>query len=150
MPSSPTSFPDIILIRHGQTEWNREGRIQGQGNSVLTDLGQAQARAYGALLADRMAPLDGHALYRSPAGRCAQTTELAEDRVAVILKAMSITDPSELMKLQADLIAAEQKKAQAMVKEATTLYQGVAKDLFAPIQTQMTKAFEQASKFKAV
>ena len=80
----------------------------------------------------------------------AQTTELAEDRVAVILKAMSITDPSELMKLQADLIAAEQKKAQAMVKEATTLYQGVAKDLFAPIQTQMTKAFEQASKFKAV
>lgn len=80
----------------------------------------------------------------------AQTTELAEDRVAVILKAMSITDPSELMKLQADLIAAEQKKAQAMVKEATTLYQGVAKDLFAPIQAQMTKAFEQASKFKAV
>ena len=80
----------------------------------------------------------------------AQATEIAEDRVAVIMKAMSITDPSELMKLQADLIAAEQKKAQAMVKEATTLYQGVAKDLFAPIQTQMTKAFEQASKFKAV
>ena len=45
---------------------------------------------------------------------------------------------------------AEQKKAQAMVKEATTLYQGVAKDLFAPIQAQMTKAFETASKFKAV
>jgi hypothetical protein len=80
----------------------------------------------------------------------AQTTELAEDRVAVILKAMSITDPSELMKLQADLITAEQKKAQAMVKEATALYQGVAKDLFAPIQAQMTKAFETASKFKAV
>jgi hypothetical protein len=80
----------------------------------------------------------------------AQATEIAEDRIAVILKAMSITDPSELMKLQADLIAAEQKKAQAMAKEATTLYQGVAKDLFAPLQAQVTKAFEAASKFKAV
>ncbi len=77
MPSSSTAFPEIILIRHGQTEWNRAGRIQGQGNSVLTDLGQSQATAYGALLASRLAPLDGHALYRSPAGRCAQTTELA-------------------------------------------------------------------------
>ena len=86
----------------------------------------------------------------NPGGLLSQATEIAEDRVAVIMKAMSITDPSELMKLQADLIAAEQKKAQAMVKEATTLYQGVAKDLFAPIQAQMTKAFEQASKFKAV
>tara|TARA_R110000796_G_scaffold32537_2_gene85113 strand:- start:250 stop:747 length:498 start_codon:yes stop_codon:yes gene_type:complete len=79
-----------------------------------------------------------------------QATELAEDRVAVIFKAMSITDPSELMKLQADLIAAEQKKAQAMTKDAVALYQGVAKDLFAPIQAQMTKAFEAASKFKPV
>lgn len=79
-----------------------------------------------------------------------QTTEIAEDRVAVILKAMSVTDPSELMKLQADLITAEQKKAQAMAKEAVTIYQGFAKDLFAPIQAQFTKAFETASKFKAV
>ncbi|MEQ8226868.1 MAG: histidine phosphatase family protein [Rhodospirillales bacterium] len=35
-------FPDIILIRHGQTEWNREGRIQGHGDARLTDLGQAR------------------------------------------------------------------------------------------------------------
>lgn len=80
----------------------------------------------------------------------AQATEIAEDRVAVIMKAMSITDPSELMKLQADLFAAEQKKAQAMAKEAATLYQGVAKELFAPIQAQVTKAFEAATKFKPV
>jgi len=70
-------FPDIILIRHGQTEWNREGRIQGHGNSVLTELGRAQAAAYGRLLADRFTPLAPFALYRSPAGRCAETTALA-------------------------------------------------------------------------
>lgn len=78
-----------------------------------------------------------------------QATEIAEDRVAVILKAMSITDPSELMKLQADLIAAEQKKAQALAKETAAIYQGVAKDMFAPIQAQVAKAFETATKFKA-
>ena len=70
-------FPDIILIRHGQTEWNREGRIQGHGNSTLTELGRAQAAAYGRLLADRFHPLAPFALYRSPAGRCAETTALA-------------------------------------------------------------------------
>ncbi|PIW29721.1 MAG: histidine phosphatase family protein [Rhodospirillales bacterium CG15_BIG_FIL_POST_REV_8_21_14_020_66_15] len=70
-------FPDIILIRHGQTEFNREGRIQGQGNSVLTELGRSQAAAYGRLLAERFQPLAPFALYRSPAGRCAETTALA-------------------------------------------------------------------------
>ena len=71
------SLPEVILIRHGQTEWNSEGRIQGHGNSVLTPRGRAQASAYGALLADRFAPLTPFALYRSPAGRCAETTALA-------------------------------------------------------------------------
>lgn len=70
-------LPNIILIRHGQTEWNREGRIQGHGDSVLTELGRAQASAYGRLLADRFTPLAPFALYRSPAGRCAETTALA-------------------------------------------------------------------------
>lgn len=69
-------LPEIILIRHGQTHWNREGRIQGHGDSTLTPLGEAQARAYGRLLADRFAPLQPYALYRSPAGRCQQTTRL--------------------------------------------------------------------------
>jgi probable phosphoglycerate mutase len=77
LQSPPMTFPDIILIRHGQTEFNREGRIQGHGNSVLTELGQAQAAAYGRLLAERFAPLTPFALYRSPAGRCEQTTALA-------------------------------------------------------------------------
>lgn len=85
-------FPDIILIRHGQTEWNREGRIQGQGDSVLTTLGQDQARAYGRLLADQFTPLDGHALYRSPAGRCAQTTALACETAGLDPLAFQIDD----------------------------------------------------------
>ena len=34
----------VHLVRHGQTDWNLERRIQGQTNSQLTDLGRQQAR----------------------------------------------------------------------------------------------------------
>lgn len=42
---------ELILIRHGETEWNREGRIQGHRDSALTPEGIAQARACAARLA---------------------------------------------------------------------------------------------------
>ena len=46
----------IYLLRHGETVWNREGRLQGQRDSPLTARGIAQAGALGDLLdADRVA-----------------------------------------------------------------------------------------------
>ncbi len=38
-------MPRILLVRHGQSEWNAEGRWQGQADVALSDLGRAQARA---------------------------------------------------------------------------------------------------------
>jgi len=43
---------NIHLVRHGQTNWNLERRIQGQTESTLTDLGSEQALAIGAILKD--------------------------------------------------------------------------------------------------
>lgn len=40
----------LHLIRHGESNWNAEGRIQGQAESVLTDLGRQQAQQLGAEL----------------------------------------------------------------------------------------------------
>jgi broad specificity phosphatase PhoE len=38
-------MPRILLVRHGQSEWNAEGRWQGQADISLSDLGRAQAHA---------------------------------------------------------------------------------------------------------
>ena len=35
----------ILMLRHGQSEWNAQGRWQGQADIELTDLGVDQARA---------------------------------------------------------------------------------------------------------
>lgn len=60
----------MLLIRHGETQWNREGRIQGyHADSPLTDAGEAQAR----LLAQRLAGEGLAAVHCSDAGRARQT-----------------------------------------------------------------------------
>ncbi|WP_324665919.1 histidine phosphatase family protein [Haloarcula sediminis] len=40
----------LLLARHGETPWNREGRVQGWAATGLTDRGDEQARALGAWL----------------------------------------------------------------------------------------------------
>ncbi len=59
----------ICIIRHGETAWNAEGRVQGQTDVPLSALGEAQARALGeALAGERFA-----ALYASDLARVRQT-----------------------------------------------------------------------------
>lgn len=42
----------ILLVRHGETDWNRAQRIQGHIDIALNEVGQAQARKLGQALAD--------------------------------------------------------------------------------------------------
>ena len=43
----------LVMLRHGQTEFNADSRMQGQIDTDLTDLGRAQARAVAEVLAKR-------------------------------------------------------------------------------------------------
>jgi broad specificity phosphatase PhoE len=71
----------LVLVRHGETLWNREGRFQGQIDIPLSDLGREQARALRARLeAAAHAHLfnDDHtAVMASDLRRAHETAELA-------------------------------------------------------------------------
>jgi broad specificity phosphatase PhoE len=66
----------IWLTRHGQTEFNREGRYQGARDSALTELGREQGRRMGALLAKLVEDRETIRIVSSPLGRARHTAEL--------------------------------------------------------------------------
>lgn len=66
----------IYLVRHGETEWNREGRLQGQQDSPLTDKGRAQAHRIGLALRAVVDNPGGCRIIASPLGRAFQTAEI--------------------------------------------------------------------------
>ena len=73
-------MPAIYYIRHGETAWNAEGRLQGAQDTSLNDLGRKQATHAGGILADLFAR-DGRseqalAYVASPLGRARSTMEL--------------------------------------------------------------------------
>lgn len=70
------TLPPLYLLRHGQTDWNRDGRIQGQLESDLTEQGRDQARRQGEILRGLPLPPDVRA-HVSPLRRTRQTAELA-------------------------------------------------------------------------
>jgi broad specificity phosphatase PhoE len=59
----------LILVRHGQTEWNRVGRTRGRIDIALNETGLAQAEA----VAERLAALPLAAIYSSPLKRAVET-----------------------------------------------------------------------------
>ena len=65
----------LILVRHGESEWNRAGRIQGQVNSPLTVLGINQAKAIRDYLSGILLNQELE-IYTSPLDRAIQTAEI--------------------------------------------------------------------------
>lgn len=67
----------VVLIRHGETEWNLSGRYQGHADSPLTSRGLAQARAVAMALDGQ----DFEAFYSSDLGRAKHTATIIADRM---------------------------------------------------------------------
>ncbi|MBS0332298.1 MAG: histidine phosphatase family protein [Proteobacteria bacterium] len=79
----------ILLLRHGETEWNAVRRIQGRRESRLTPLGERQALAMAGLAADlalREPTPPAWRLVSSPLGRARQTAEAVAARTGLTVE----------------------------------------------------------------
>ncbi|WP_135504714.1 histidine phosphatase family protein [Roseovarius aestuariivivens] len=88
-PDQPLRLPELWILRHGQTEWNVEDRLQGRLDSPLTAQGMAQARAQGSILRSAALPHDLRVI-SSPSGRALHTARIAADGLGPLIE----TDPA--------------------------------------------------------
>jgi len=71
----------VYLTRHGQTQWNVEGRMQGWNDSPLTELGVKQAQ----WLRDRLEEINIDKIYSSSSGRAYRTAEIINENKKIEL-----------------------------------------------------------------
>ena len=81
----------IYLLRHGETTWNRAGRLQGHANSPLTLLGTRQAEAMGKLL-ERLLHGTAFHFWSSPQDRSRQTAAIICDVIGHDYEAVRFRD----------------------------------------------------------
>jgi broad specificity phosphatase PhoE len=71
----------LLLVRHGETDWNADGRLQGQTDRPLSDFGRRQAQR----LADELADEELEAIYASDLSRARQTAEILGGRLGLAI-----------------------------------------------------------------
>ena len=74
----------VVIIRHGQTEWNRIERFRGRADIDLDDLGKKQAEA----TAERIAGWDISAIYSSSLRRTMSTAHILADRLQLTAQSL--------------------------------------------------------------
>ena len=89
-------MPTIYYIRHGETEWNAEGKLQGGQDIPLNDLGRVQAAYAGDILGGLFAR-DGRSeqslgFVASPLGRARSTMELVRGALKLPVAGYALDD----------------------------------------------------------
>ena len=79
-------MPLIYFLRHGQTGWNAERRIQGHLDAPLNDLGRSQAARNGRALADIVGDAAAFDYVSSPLGRASETMEIVRRELGLDAK----------------------------------------------------------------
>jgi broad specificity phosphatase PhoE len=69
----------LLLVRHGETDWNAAGRLQGHTDRPLNEHGRGQAKE----LAERLAVEGADAIYASDLSRAKETAEIVGERLGL-------------------------------------------------------------------
>jgi broad specificity phosphatase PhoE len=69
----------LLLVRHGETDWNASGRLQGHTDRPLNEYGRRQARE----LAERLEEEEIAAIYASDLARARETAEIVGERLGL-------------------------------------------------------------------
>jgi 2,3-bisphosphoglycerate-dependent phosphoglycerate mutase len=69
----------LLLVRHGETDWNADGRLQGHTDRPLSDYGRQQAQQ----LAEELEGAEIAAIYSSDLARARETAEIVGERLAL-------------------------------------------------------------------
>jgi broad specificity phosphatase PhoE len=69
----------LLLVRHGETDWNADGLLQGQTDRPLSDFGRRQATQ----LAEELAGEELEAIYSSDLARARETAEIVGERLGL-------------------------------------------------------------------
>lgn len=76
--SVQVKLPKLLFVRHGETDWNRAGRMQGQLDIPLNDLGRRQAARNGRVMAKLVEGADWSVAV-SPLSRAVETLQIMRD-----------------------------------------------------------------------
>jgi broad specificity phosphatase PhoE len=130
-------MPLLFYIRHGETDWNTESRLQGQRDIPINAKGRVQARHCGEVLRDLIAREDGgFDFVASPLGRARETMEIARAALGLDPQAYRIDERlkeisfgewegftlAELGRASPEAIAARQRDKWAFTPPAAESY----------------------------
>jgi broad specificity phosphatase PhoE len=79
----PGPLHALYFIRHGETDWNAEARLQGQRDIPLNDFGRVQAEEAGRRLRGLVPSFEDLAYVASPLSRTRETMELMRDSIGL-------------------------------------------------------------------
>jgi probable phosphoglycerate mutase len=82
--------PTLVFVRHGQTDWNVEGRLQGQRDIPLNDTGRGQARRNGEVILRDIPEATSFDFVASPLSRTRETMEIARAAMGLDPKAYDV------------------------------------------------------------
>lgn len=109
----------IYLVRHGQTDRNKENRVQGRNGLPLNDVGKLQAKN----LSEKLREIDFDYIYSSPQERAIQTAQIVCGKSPTVDERLNVFDlgTADGLKMQ------EVKTAQGGLIPDPEVYSGVEK-----------------------